>query len=433
MADLPNNNTQHPLRRKSAAGMRLSKIMQNDYLRLHQKAEKGAFVVWIAIVVPAELFSGFENVVYAVPESHAAMSAGKGVGPLQCEKAENNGYSPDLCSYARIDLGTSFDGGKDSPTFGLPKPHLLISDNNNCSLLVKWFDVYHREWGIPHFILDVPFCYETQKEEDLRYILSQYQDIIKIIESMSGQRFDYYRFIEAVQNSHEALFHWKRFLSAAAHKPSGITVFDSFVQMAPFLTSRGTKELAEHYRLLADETLENVSRGIFPVPDEKYRLLWDNIAPWHQLNKMSARLAELNANIIAASYTYCMGSVEGEIDLYNYDGADPLRYLARTQNFSVCPHGLELRFQSMKKAIASMGIDGIIFASNRSCKVYSLMQMDLLKRATDSLGVPAVMIDIDHADARKYTEENVFLRVEALLELIDAKRNALARAHHKEG
>jgi benzoyl-CoA reductase/2-hydroxyglutaryl-CoA dehydratase subunit BcrC/BadD/HgdB len=160
----------------------------NDYLQLHQKAGQGAFVVWIAIVVPAELFAGFENVVCGVPESHAAMSAGKGVGALQCEKAERAGYSSDLCSYARIDLGTAFDGGKDSPSFGLPRPHLLVSDTNNCSLLAKWFDIHHRMWGVPHFVLDVPFCYETQKPADFSYIMAQFKDLITTIEEMSGQK-----------------------------------------------------------------------------------------------------------------------------------------------------------------------------------------------------------------------------------------------------
>jgi len=81
-----------------------------------------------------------------------------------------------------------------------------------------------------------------------------------------------------------------------------------------------------------------------------------------------------------------------------------------------------LRFRAMKKAIEEIGIDGVIFASNRSCKVYSLMQMDIMKRVTKRLGLPAVMIDIDHADSRKYTEEAAFLRIEALLEVIDSKR-----------
>ncbi|MBI4766932.1 MAG: 2-hydroxyacyl-CoA dehydratase [Deltaproteobacteria bacterium] len=396
--------------------------MADEYLRLHWKAKEGAFVVWMAIVVPAEIFSGFENVVYAVPESHAAMSAGKGLGPMQCQKAENLGYSPDLCSYARIDLGTVFDDGRDSPTQGLPKPDLIVSDNNNCSLLVKWFDIYHREWGTPHFILDVPFCYEPQQEEDYGYILAQYKDLIRLIEHLSGQSFDLERVRRAVENTRESLAQWKRFLQTAAHRPSGLTVFDSFVQMAPFLTSRGTKALAEHYRLLADETEERMARGLFPVPNEKYRLLWDNIAPWHQLNRMSSRLVALEANIIAAPYTFCLGSLEGEYEFYAYDGGDPLHYLSRIQNFSICPYGLELRFRVMEKAITELGIDGVLFASNRSCKVYSLMQMDMMRRVTERLGLPAVMIDIDHADSRKYTEGATFLRIEALLELIEGKR-----------
>ncbi len=409
-------------RQKTESGRRLSRLMTKSYMDIHRRSGEGAFVVWIAIVVPAEIFAGFDNVVYGVPESHAAMSAGKGVGMLQCEKAEREGYSMDLCSYARIDLGTVFDGGKDSPSMGLPKPHLLVSDTNNCSLLTKWFDVHHRLMNVPHFILDVPFAYGAQAEEDLLYIQHQFKDLIKLIEEMSGQKFDIDRVREAVEYTKQASREWKRFLACAEHRPSGITAFDSFVQMAPILTDRGTPGLADHYRLLADETEQRMADGIFPVPDERYRLLWDNIAPWHQLRSMSGRLAELDANIIAASYTYCVGSIEGTYDLFDYRGDDPFYYLARLQNFSVCPMGLENRLRAMKEAVRRCSIDGVVFASNRSCKVYSLMQLDQQRRISEEPGVPAVMIDVDHADMRKYSEEGAFVRIEALLEQIDAAR-----------
>jgi benzoyl-CoA reductase/2-hydroxyglutaryl-CoA dehydratase subunit BcrC/BadD/HgdB len=412
--------------RKTSSGRRLTGIIMNDYLQLHQRAADGAFVVWIAIVVPAELFAGFDNVVYAVPESHAAMSSGKGVGTLQCEKAEKAGFSTDLCSYARIDIGTALDGGRDSPTFGMPRPHLLVSNTNNCSLLAKWFDVYHRLWGVPHFILDIPFCYEEQTGADFAYIKDQFSDLIHTIERLSGQRFVESKAREAVRLSGEALLHWKRFTSLAAHRPSPITAFDSFVQMAPILTSRGTAQLAEHYRDLVAETEEQMAHGIYPVPGERYRLLWDSIAPWHQLRKMSARLAALGANITCASYTYCIGSLEGTFDAYAYGGGDPLDWLARLQNFSVCPHGMKLRARAMKEAIERNAVDGVVFASNRSCKVYSLMQMDQMRSVRDTLGVPAVMIDVDHADERKYSEEASFVRIEALLETIDALRGSRA-------
>lgn len=409
--------------KKTESGRRLTQLITDEYMTLHRRAGEGAFVVWIAIIVPAEIFRGFDNVVYAVPESHAALSAAKGVGMVQCEKAENAGYSMDICSYARIDLGTALSGGKDSPTFGLPRPHLLVSNTNNCSLLSKWFDVYHREWGVPHIVLDVPFCYGPQKETDRAYIAAQYRDLARALEEMTGQTCDWDRVREAVKTSAEAAWHYKRFIDCAVARPSGITAFDSFVQMAPLLTSRGNPAVAAHFKGLADETGERMRAGIVPVPNERYRLFWDSIAPWHQLRKMSSRLAELDANIIAASYTSCVGSIEGSYEfLQDYSGGDPLEALARAQNFSVCPYGMELREGAMSRAVKHYGIDGFVFASNRSCKVYSIMQMDIRRRMAEMHGVPSVMIDVDHADVRKYGEEAAFVRIEALLESIDTAR-----------
>ena len=406
---------------KTESGKRLSRMMTASYTDLHRRAGEGAFVAWIAIVVPAEIFAGFDNIVYGIPESHAAMSAGKGVGVTQCEKAEARGYSMDLCSYARIDLGTVFDGGRDSPSFGLPRPRLLISDNNNCSLLAKWFDVHSRMMGVPHVRLDVPFAYGAQSREDRAYVRGQLLDLIARIESMTGQRCDMDRVRAAVANTAAASREWKRFIGLAEHRPAGITAFDSFVQMAPILTDRGTPELVEHLRLLADETAERMAAGIFPVPGEKYRLLWDGIAPWHQLRSMSRRLAELDASVISASYTYCVGSREGEYGLFDYDGGDPLEYLARIQNFSVCPMGMANRIGAMTESIRRNAIDGVIFASNRSCKVYSLMQLDQMRLIEAETGAPCVMVDIDHADVRKYSEEGAFTRIEALLERIERR------------
>ncbi|MEW6078262.1 MAG: 2-hydroxyacyl-CoA dehydratase family protein [Thermodesulfobacteriota bacterium] len=412
---------------KTQTGKSLTRLLVNAYMDIHTRAAGGAFVVWGAIIVPAEIFRGFENVVFCLPESHAALCAAKGVGADLCLKAEALGYSMDLCSYARIDIGSMADGGKTSPTMGLPRPHLLVSNTNNCSLLVKWFDVHHRDLNIPHFILDVPFCYGPQQEKDLHYILNQFRDLIQMVEKLSGQKFNEDRFFEAAMYTASAVTDWKRFMACAEHRPSGITVFDSFVQMAPFLVVRGTKELADHYRLLADETEDNVRRGIFPVPGEKYRLLWDNIAPWHQLRKMSTRLADMGANIVAAPYTSCIGAVEGSFDLMPFDReADPLWYMARVQNHSVCPMGMDLRLAALNPLIDRLGIDGVVFASNRSCKVFSVMQMDEERYIKEKLGIPAVMIDVDHADVRKFSQENVYVRLEALLENIDARRAAPA-------
>lgn len=410
-------------RKKSRASKHLSELVNQSYLVLHDEAEKGSFVIWAAICVPIELFKGFDNVIVAIPENHGAMSAAKNTGVPLAEQAEAIGYTMDLCSYARIDLGTELGDASASPAGGLPKPNLLVSDTNNCSLLVKWFDVYHRLWGIPHFIIDVPFCYESQQEKDTNFIVGQFKDLILFVESMTGQRFNVEKVKQALARTSDALRTWKEFMALAAHKPSPITAFDTFAHMAPYVTMRGDPEVTRHIKILLKETQKRVDSGDYPVPDEKYRLLWDGIAPWHQLRALKERLAKSGANIVYATYTACMGTIEGGFDQYPYEaGSEPLQYLARTQNFSVCPYGLKLRFRAMSEIVEKISIDGVIFASNRSCKVYSIMQMDLQRMISETHDIPAILIDVDHADVRKYNEENVFLRIEALLELIDQRR-----------
>lgn len=51
-----------------------------------------------------------------------------------------------------------------------------------------------------------------------------------------------------------------------------------------------------------------------------------------------------------------------------------------------------------------------------------LKDKDQMRQISDDLGIPCVMIDVDHADERKYSEEIAFNRLETLLEVIDAKR-----------
>jgi benzoyl-CoA reductase/2-hydroxyglutaryl-CoA dehydratase subunit BcrC/BadD/HgdB len=58
----------------------------------------------------------------------------------------------------------------------------------------------------------------------------------------------------------------------------------------------------------------------------------------------------------------------------------------------------------MQSVVKELNIDGIVFASNRSCKPYSVTQLDQQKLMSDQFRVPSVMIDVDHADARKYSE-----------------------------
>nr|MDO8117419.1 2-hydroxyacyl-CoA dehydratase family protein [Candidatus Sigynarchaeota archaeon] len=201
-----------PSTSKSPSAQRLSGLIASKYTSLHLMGKQGAFVIWAAICAPVEIFKGFQNIVVVIPENHSAMTAGKGAAIPFAERAENLGYSMDLCSYARIDIGAEIGTENTNLINGLPKPDLLLSDTNNCSLLVKWFDVYRREFNVPHFILDVPFCYEPQQPKDTEYIIQQFKKLIALVEHLTGQAFDIEKCRSAVALTDLANRYWKEFL-----------------------------------------------------------------------------------------------------------------------------------------------------------------------------------------------------------------------------
>ena len=57
--------------------------------------------------------------------------------------------------------------------------------------------------------------------------------------------------------------------------------------MAPIVVLRGTKEAVSFYDKLKVEVEERVARGEGALLEERYRLLWDNIAIWFRLFRHS--------------------------------------------------------------------------------------------------------------------------------------------------
>ena len=96
-------------RKDFAANKQMKAVMGKYFAELGQGAAEGKKTAWCTSVGPAELLRSLGFNVY-FPENHGAMIGASKMGVDLCEKAETMGYSNDLCSYARIDLGTALDG-----------------------------------------------------------------------------------------------------------------------------------------------------------------------------------------------------------------------------------------------------------------------------------------------------------------------------------
>ncbi len=400
---------------ESATTMR--KLMADYYLK--SKLARYTFdkVAWITSGGPVELLIAM-GIIPIYPENHGAMIGAKKMGRELAETAEAEGYSPDLCSYFRVDLGQSIThrspvGG--IPLLarpGLPRPDLLLCCNNICGTVLKWYEVQARRFGVPLVFLDTPYNYDGPLDHLVHYVSTQFNEIIPEIERATGRRWREKRFLETARLANEAIRLWGRILETCAHRPAPMSCFDAFFFLAPIVTLRGTLEVIAFYETLLRELEGKVARSEGAVPDERFRLLWDNIPIWYRVRRLSNVLADHGACLVADTYT----SAWADTDI---DPSRPHESMARAYATVFLNRNLERKVENLCRMVERFSADGFIMHSNRSCKPYSFGQLDIKEEVTRRTGVPGLVIEADMTDPRSYSDEQVETRVQAFLETLE--------------
>jgi benzoyl-CoA reductase/2-hydroxyglutaryl-CoA dehydratase subunit BcrC/BadD/HgdB len=100
------------------------------------------------------------------------------------------------------------------------------------------------------------------------------------------------------------------------------------------------------------------------------------------------------------------------------DPERPLESMARTYLHPILNRGTGDKLRTMGRLIKDYQLDGVILHSDRSCKPYSLGQIDQRDRLIKEYNVPALLLEADHNDSRSFSEEQVAARLDAFLELL---------------
>jgi len=397
---------------KIKAGGRMKEMMSLYYLEAKNAADNNQKVAWITSGGPVELLIAMD-VIPVYPENHAAMCGVTRMGVDLCEVAEQMGYSRDLCSYARTDIGSAVTGK--SPIMGLPKPDFLVCCNNICGTVTKWYEVLARLFDVPIVYFDAPFIHDELTDNAAEYVKQQIKRAIEQMESILGRKFDMDRFAEVVTLSAEAAGIWGEILGICKNTPSPMSAFDGFILMAPIVTLRGQQQVLDFYEILRQELQERVAGGVAAVPGEKYRLLWDNLPIWFKMRDLSEKFIDLQACVAASTYLNAWAATK-------LDATEPIGGLARTYASAFVNQSIMYRAKLMRDIVVDYSIDGVIFHSNRSCRPYSLGQYDIKEILTKWTGVPGILIEADMNDERSYAEGPVFTRLEAFIETLKPRR-----------
>jgi bcr-type benzoyl-CoA reductase subunit B len=394
----------------------LKQINIDYYTAAHMARQNGKFVAYVNAFTPVELLYAMDFIpIY--PENHAVILGARRISLEVAPEAEKLGYSVDLCSYARCDIGSIITGK--SPTFGLPKPDLLLVSNSQCGTLTKWFEVLSRMYGAPMVLIDVPHSGNGERDQEAeKYIKGQLMELVDVLEGISGKTLDPERLKETIRLSREASDLWTKVLLSATHKPSPITVFDEFIAMAPIVAQRGTKVAVDFYAKLLDELEDRIAKGIGAVSRERFRLFWDNLPIWPELRRLSEFLDSRGAALVTSLYTWAWATLAvGEEDPFQ-DWAEQYLYTANLH--------LQRRIETYVEYAKEYCLDGFLYHSNRSCKMVSQDIPELRRAVTERTGIPGVIIEGDHNDPRLYSIESIESKIETFLEMLEGRK-------HREG
>jgi bcr-type benzoyl-CoA reductase subunit B len=386
----------------------MKEIMAAYYLEAKNAAYNNIPVAWITSGGPVEFLYAM-GVIPVYPENYAPMCSITRVSKDLIEVSEAAGYSPDLCSYARTDIGADMVQG--GPLMGLPKPDMLIVGTNICHTVVKWFDVHARKYKVPIFTIDMPYLHDGMTKEAIDYVVKQFEAFKGFLSEVLKKPFDEEKFRETLFLAAQASDLWEKVLAMGKKKPSPINSFDTFIHLAPIVTLRGTQKAVDYYTRFYEELVELSAQGFGSVPDEKIRLLWDNLPIWYRIKYLSEFFAKHKAAFVVSTYTNSWAAIQGDIDT---DHA--LEELARAYLSPYINRDFKYRIEYLVKLIEEFSLDGIVYHSDRSCKPYSLGQYLIKEEVTKRTGKPGLIIEADMNDPRVFSEAQFETRAEAFLE-----------------
>jgi bcr-type benzoyl-CoA reductase subunit B len=402
-----------------AAYKKMKELMTNYYIEAKTTGQKP--IAWVTSGAPVEFLYAMD-VLPIYPENYAAMCAASHQSVELMEAAEAAGFSQDICAYARTDFGADILQG--GPAAGLPAPHFLLCSTNICKTVIKWYEVVARKYDVPLFIVDTPFLHDGLSPALIDYTISQFKDLEHFLADFLKRPFDHDRFLEVLSLSREASMYWRQMLYLCKTIPAPINSLDSFIHLGPIVTLRGTRECVDYYKFLHEEVAERAKKKIGSIPNEKYRVLWDNLPVWFKMSQLSKFFEEKGCALVVTTYANSWGG----LDDYEEDSTGDVYNAIASAYLNVYINlGFEERIKYLAQLIEEFSLTGFIMHSNRSCKPYSVGMYRLQEELSKLTGKPGVVIEADQNDPRVYSDAQVETRLEAFIESMQVSNRLISR------
>lgn len=394
----------------NSAAYKLNQIIINHYKEVQEAKDRGEKIAWCSSNFPQEIFQTL-GIKVCYPENQAAAIAARGAGEKLCSESEGDGYSNDICAYARISL--AYMKLKDAPEQNMPQPDLLLCCNNICNCMIKWYENIAKELNIPLIMIDIPFNpdYEVS-DTQVAYVKGQFLAAIKQLEEITGKKWDDEKFKKVMETSSRTSRAWLEATGYTKYKPSPLNGFDLLNHMAVAVCARGTVEAAEAFETLVQEYKKAVKDGTSTFRgEEQHRIMFEGIACWPHLRATFNGLKSRGINMVATIYADAFGFIYNDLDSL-------IRAYCNVPNAINLEHARDKRIAIAKNT----GAEGLLVHTNRSCKLWSGFMYEMSRQIGEECNIPVTSFDGDQADPRNFSEAQYNTRVQALTEIMEVNK-----------
>jgi benzoyl-CoA reductase subunit B len=355
----------------------------------------------------------------AYPEVNALQCGIKKSSPVFIGRAEDLGYSGDVCAYVKNDVGLSLPDST-GPWGRISPPDLLVCTYSGCNTYIKWFEMLAHRFGAELFVLDVPHHRGAPAAQDVRYVVRQLEELIGVCERITGIPYDEEKLKAILRSSAEAEGHWDAITASPKRRPSPFDgYFEAVFFMAPIYVLRGTEACADYYRQALAEIREREALGIGPVPEERFRIVVEGPPPWPHFRNFWELFKRWGAVSVFSTYARVGGVWDGGV---RHDPARPLESLAEYAMGCYTNLSLEERAAMLDRAVRDYQADALVIHSVKSCRVFSVGQADLREEFSRERGVPTLFLESDLVDPRYFSEAQMKNRIDAFFESLEHMR-----------
>jgi len=364
--------------------------------------EDDAKVVWTTYYsFPMELLAAFDVVPF---DFEIGCNLLPGVDPKGCvdimTKAEDRGYSIDLCSFHRLALGSYFLGY-------FPKADLLLTTSHFCDGKTKANQIFAQYYGKEAMMLDVP---NELSKESVAYVSNQLQGIAHKLEEVSGHKLDFDRLQECVRASNRARIAYGRLGELWKTKPfpwdgsrlCNLSIIGNMFSGTPFQE--------QLYLKIIEECQQRMAEG--KVAPEEFRVLWlawfpaqrTNINEIFRKNKVSIVMSEL-----------------ARVYWDELDEANPFEGMALRCLKNPYVGSIEQRLNGVLQLVDEYDVNGAIHFSTTACR-HANASVRVINDALISRGIPFLDLDGDMSDMRGYSAERTRSFLETFIEVMAARK-----------